>query len=145
MKKDEILELADKIIKEVLAGLSVDNKMGRKPRTSHLAKYKKSKLHPDEIEKRKRISAIQKNIDNSTYHNELSYNLPPNIKVFLETTLETLPDNEVAKKILHGHPISKQEAMNLARTLMAFPRFPFQQPRKLMNLLILLSIDNRQN
>lgn len=80
-----------------------------------------------------------------TEFREPGYLMAPNVRVFLNTTLEAIPKSETSTKILHGVPVNKPEAMALARMMMNLPGFPFQQPRKLMSLLILLAAENAKH
>ena len=141
LSKEDLLEFVAKVVQDTLNEYVLNTQKLYKPKKSHIHKYRKSKFHPDEIEKQTRIKAIHQ-ASKDTGMNEPSYAIAPNVKVFLNTTLEAIPKSDVSTKILHGIPISKPEAIALARTMMALPGFPFQQPRKLMNLLVLLSIEN---
>lgn len=147
MKKKEITTLLTRMIQEIILEYFKTR--------SHTQKYRRSKLHPAEIEKRAKEKAIRRRADPDDipliFKKEpisspsASYEIPEIIKNFLESTLQTMPKEPVAIKILQGIPIGKKEAMLLVRNLMKIPHFPIQQPRKLMNLLILLSVENQKH
>lgn len=143
MKKKELSDLVAHVVAETLKEYALNHQKLYKPKKRHIHKYRKSKYHPDEIEKQTRINAIQQTKSQGVRTpNEPAYELAPNVRVFLNTTLEAIPKSETSTKILHGVPVGKPEAMALARMMMNLPGFPFQQPRKLMSLLILLAIEN---
>lgn len=142
MKKRELSELVAHLIAESLKEYVLNHQKLYKPKKRHIEKYRKSKYHPDEMEKQTRIKAIQQVSDKDDEFREPSYQMAPNVRVFLNTTLEAIPKSETSTKILHGVMVSKPEAMALARMMMHLPGFPFQQPRKLMSLLILLATEN---
>ncbi len=142
MKKQELSDLIAHVITETLTEFASSTEKLYKPKRRHIEKYRKSKFHPDEMAKQARIKAIQQVKGRDDDFNEPAYMMAPNVKVFLNTTLEAIPKTEASTKILHGAPVSKAEAMGLARIMMALPGFPFQQPRKLVNLLVLLSVEN---
>lgn len=146
MKKKELTELVAHLVAETLKEFVLNHQKLYKPKRRHIEKYRKSKYHPDEIEKQTRIKAIQQVTDkDDTKFREPGYQMAPNVRVFLNTTLEAIPKSETSTKILHGVPVSKPEAMALARMMMNLPGFPFQQPRKLMSLLILLAAENAKH
>lgn len=146
MKKKELTELVAHFVAETLKEFVLNHQKLYKPKRRHIEKYRKSKYHPDEMEKQTRIKAIQQVTDkDDTEFREPGYQMAPNVRVFLNTTLEAIPKSETSTKILHGVPVSKPEAMALARMMMNLPGFPFQQPRKLMSLLILLAAENAKH
>lgn len=145
MNRKDLSELIARVVSETLKEFVLNTQKLYKPKKRHVEKYRKSKYHPDEMEKAVRVKAIQQTLPKDRKDpsfNEPAYEIAPNIKMFLNTTLEALPKSETSTKILHGAPVGKAEAMALARLMMNVPSFPFQQPRKLMNLLILLAIEN---
>ena len=145
MKKKDLSELIAHVVTETLKEFVLNTQKLYKPKRRHIEKYRKSKYHPDEMEKAVRVKAIQQTLPqkpSGSSFNEPAYEIAPNIKIFLNTTLEAIPKSETSTKILHGVPIGKAEAMALARVMMQVPGFPFQQPRNLMNLLILLAAEN---
>lgn len=139
MKKDQLTEFVARLVTEVLSEFNLNHQKLYKPKRRHIDKYRKSRYHPDEMEKQKRVHAIQQTTGD---FRDAGYQMAPNVRVFLNTTLEAIPKSETSTKILHGVPVGKPEAMALARVMMHLPGFPFQQPRKLMSLLILLSAEN---
>jgi hypothetical protein len=140
MKKKELTKMLEEALTELILEFGLPDQPKRK---SHFLKYKKSKYHPDEVERRKHQGTFQLALPNNGEGPEVA--LAPNVRLFLNTALESLPKNVIATKILQGQQVDKKSAMGLARVLMTIPAFPFQQPRKLMNLLILLSVANRDN
>jgi hypothetical protein len=145
MKKSELQELLSNLVTEALQSNALDPAAWYKPKKKpHYKKYRNSKLHPDEIEKKKEKGQIQQLAKQNTpfNYNEPGYEIPVNVRAFLNTTLQTLPKTQTSAKILQGLPVTKRDAMGLSRNLIAMPHFPYKQPRKLMNLLILLSIEN---
>lgn len=143
MKKKDLSELIAHVVSETLKEFVLNTQKLYKPKKRHIEKYRKSKYHPDEMEKAIQQTLPQKPTrSHDSSFNEPAYEIAPNIKIFLNTTLEAIPKSETSTKILHGAPIGKAEAMALARVMMQVPGFPFQQPRKLMYLLILLAAEN---
>lgn len=148
MNRKDLSELIARVVSETLKEFVLNTQKLYKPKKRHVEKYRKSKYHPDEMEKAVRVKAIQQTLpqkparSHDSSFNEPAYEIAPNIKIFLNTTLEAIPKSETSTKILHGAPIGKAEAMALARVMMQVPGFPFQQPRKLMNILILLAAEN---
>lgn len=145
MKKQQLQELLSGLIAEALQSNALDPASWYKPKKKpHYKKYRNSKLHPDEIEKKKEKDQIQQltKVNTPFNYNEPGYEIPANVRIFLNTTLETLPKTETSAKILQGLPVTKKDAMDLSRNLISMPHFPYKQPRKLMSLLILLSIEN---
>lgn len=137
-----------RIISETLSEFVLNHQKLYKPKKRHLDKYRNSKYHPDEMMRQKKISAIQQTLPTKNFDaqpNEPSYQIAPNVREFLNTMLEAIPKSETSTKILHGVLVGKAEAMALARTMLTLPGFPFQQPRKLMNLLILLALENNKH
>lgn len=145
MKKKDLSEFVAHVVSETLKEFVLNHQKLYKPKRRHIEKYRKSKYHPDEMEKQTRVRAIQQGSDKEDGFREPGYQMAPNVRVFLNTTLEAIPKSETSTKVLHGVPISKPEAMALARMMMSLPGFPFQQPRKLMNLLILLAVENNKD
>lgn len=146
MKKKELTEIIARLVVEVLSEFNLNYQKIYKPKRRHIEKYRKSRFHPDEVDKRKSIQAVQQNNrKNDDKFRDADYQMAPNVRMFLNTTLEAIPKSETSTKILHGAPVNKSEAMALARTMMVLPGFPFQQPRKLMSLLILLAAENAKN
>lgn len=141
MKKRELTEMLELALTEMILEVGLPDYEPK--RKSHFFKYKKSKYHPDEVEKRKHKGEFQLALPNNGENPEIA--LAPNVRLFLNTALESLPKNVIATKILQGQPVNKKDAMGLARVLMTIPAFPFQQPRKLMNLLLLLFRANQDN
>jgi hypothetical protein len=141
MKKQDLSEWIARVVASTLLEMTEKTTKLYRPKTRHIDKYRKSKLHPDEVEKQKRLKAIQQK-NTSDEYNEPAYAVAPNVKVFLNTTLEAIPQTDITTKILRGIPVTKHEAMIAARTMMNLPGFPFQQPRKLMNMIVLLSLEN---
>lgn len=137
--KTLIYETVNQIISEAMVG----------GKTSHLKKYRKSRFHPDETDRLKRVQAIQqqpaKGIYNVRTTQEPTHEIAPNIKLFLNTTIEAIPQDQTTTKILRGLPISKHEANLLSKRMLGLPGFPFQQPRKLANMLILLAAENSRD
>lgn len=145
-KQQNLQEFLVSHLKEALQDYMVDPTSGwYKAKKPHYKKYRNSKMHPDEIEKQKDKDKIQVAMGKKTGtfdFGDPGYEIPKNVRVFLNTTLQTLPKTETSTKILQGIPVTKRDAMELSRSLIALPHFPYSQPRKLMSLLILLSIEN---
>ena len=141
MKKQDLSEWIADVVMATLSEMSDRTNKVYKPKTRHIDKYRKSKYHPDEVEKQKRLSAIQQKTTSDEF-NEPAYAVAPNVRIFLNTTLEAIPQTEITTKILRGIPVTKHEAMITARSMMSLPGFPFQQPRKLMSMLVLLALEN---
>jgi hypothetical protein len=144
MNKATLSEFIAKIITQTLTEVSLNYQKLYKPKRRHVEKYRKSRYHPAELEKQKKIKAIQQEPDKDNT-SDSAYELAPNVRVFLNTTLEAIPKSETSTKILHGVLVNKSEAMALARVMLTLPGFPFRQPRKLMNLLILLAKENQKH
>lgn len=148
MKKKELTALLTMMIQEALQEFS-----GKRP---HTQKYRRSRFHPAELEKRaKEKFSVQQDPDDipllfkprtePASPPEASYEIPEPIKDLLNGTLRTLTNDPAAIKILQGVPVGKKEAMALAKSMMALPHFPLKQPRKLMNLLVLLAVENQKH
>jgi len=148
MKKKELTTMLTTMIQEALQGFF--------EKRSHLQKYRRSRLHPAAIEKRAKekffiqhdpddIPSVFKSRANPTTSPEAAYEIPEPIKDLLNGTLRTLPNDPVAVKILQGVPVGKKEAINLAKSMITLPHFPLKQPRKLMNLLVLLAVENQKH
>jgi len=116
----------------------------------HIQKYRISRFHPAEIEQRRNKGQQYPYYNpfqfkpSTTFSPEASYEIPDSVKDFLNRTLQSFPSNPVAVKILQGIPVGKSETMMLSESMIELPHFPFKQPRKLMNLLILLATENQK-
>lgn len=131
MKKRDLMALVESIARETLKEEFVTKR-------SHLKKYRRSKYHPDEKKQAKFHPSP------FAVSREPAYEIPEPVKILLNSALKMLSSSDpLAQKALQGIAITKQEAMQLARTVMGIAHFPIQQPRKLMNLLILLAIENQ--
>jgi hypothetical protein len=147
MKKKELTAMLTVLIREAL-----NESYGKR---TYFDKYRTSKLHPTEIQRK----ADEKNRRQDPYDfpslvrpstvpafsPEASYEIPQSVKDFLNMTLQSFSTNPVAVKILRGIPVGKSEAMTLSKIMIELPHFPFKQPRKLMNLLVLLAAENQKH
>jgi len=146
MKKSILEALINSLISEALQSYS--------GKTPHIKKYRRSKLHPAEVERRaakRKYSSTNNDMPflarsaPRTQTPEANYEIPEPVKDLLNGSMRTLAQDPTAVKVLQGVPIGKKEAMLLAKSLMILPHFPIQQPRKLMNLLVLLAIENQKH
>jgi hypothetical protein len=109
MKKEELTEIITRLVVEALNEYVLNHQKLYKPKRRHIEKYRRSRFHPDELEKQKRVQAIHQNTDKEL--SQQAYQMAPNVKLFLNTTLEAIPKSETSTKILHGVPVGKPEAM----------------------------------
>lgn len=140
MNTRELNELISKMIAEALEAVA-------RRGTPHAKKYRRSKMHPVELHQQslvpqKDMFGIPKPLTQNRL--DAAYVIPPEAKTFLIQTLLNMKAEPLAQATLMGVPLDKPNAMFLARKLMAIPQFPIQQPRKLMSLLILLSLENQK-
>jgi hypothetical protein len=141
MNKKDLKEFIDGVVAESVHRDHDYNSYYKPKKKPHYQKYRRSKRHPEEIDNNKlKAHGFQKQGDFDI--RQPGYEIPPNVRAFLNSTLGAIPDSPTADRILDGVPVSKREAMDLSKHLISIPYFPYKQPRKLMSLLILLSIEN---
>jgi hypothetical protein len=147
MKKQELIQTIEAFIAEALTewksdkNFNVDDDKPSALRTvkKHINKYRKSSYHPDLADN---PNKNPNGVATQFGHQDPGFEVPKNVQIFLNTTLNSLPRTAATDKVLKGLPVNKKEAMSIAKTMMGLPAFPFKQPRKLMNLIILLAIEN---